>query len=73
MDRTIYVLIKEDDVKCYPNLTQLIGANPSISYSTAYKALRKNRRAIVGNVTIAVDTMHYKTKRRFSKGSDDGC
>ncbi len=64
MERIIYVFIKEDAVKCYPNLKQLSKDNPEIRYFQVYRALRKSNTFRKGNITVAVNTMKWKTKRK---------
>lgn len=63
MERKIYVLIDENDVKCYFNLKQLTSDNPKIPYFPAYRALLKSKSYYKDSYSIHINIIKYKTNR----------
>lgn len=44
--QNIYVVIKEDSVECYSNLTKVVNNVPNLTYSPLYRAFKKGYEAI---------------------------
>jgi hypothetical protein len=57
MKRNVYVLIDEEDVQCFSNLTKLIRNTQKITYFSAYRALQKSNIIESGGVTITKTTL----------------
>ena len=42
MDRNVYIVMKDDSVECYSNLTKAVRKTPLIEYFPVYRQLVKN-------------------------------
>jgi len=61
----VLVLVKGEDVSVYPNLTQLVSNNPTISYFSVYRALRRGPKALFNGYMIVSTQIRWKTHRRL--------
>jgi hypothetical protein len=65
MDIKLFVLTHGDDVKVYPNLTQLVKDNPAVSYFKAFRALQKSSKALCDGYVITSTRLKWKTRRHL--------
>jgi hypothetical protein len=52
MKRNVYVVIKEESVECYSNLTKLIKSNSDLTYFSVYRALTLSSKIERDGITI---------------------
>lgn len=61
--RKVFVLVKNDEIRCYHNLLQLAQDN-NLPYFAISRCLAKGKTYKRDNILIGKDTIEYKTKRR---------
>jgi hypothetical protein len=64
MTTKVFVIVRNNDIKCYHDLKQLCDSN-EIPYFSVYRRLLKEKVVTFKDCIIGVDTMSYKTKRRL--------
>ncbi len=65
MEIKVYVLIENNDVKCYHNLKSLCDDNPHLPYHTIRRRLLKPKYTLYNSSSIYISTINYNTKRRI--------
>jgi hypothetical protein len=67
MVQKVFVLVKDDEIKCYHDLRQLTESN-KLPYYAIYRTLAKGKTHKRDNILIGQDTISYKRKpREFKK------